>query len=187
MKPPCGCGFHSIGKMARRQWRETVARKSQRKFSNSCSRLQSDLPSFIRSKIRDCLARLDIAAGFMMNKRRQCKPLPKPGRNSSWCRLNNGSNWSLAISHHFRAPTLMGMSRQWNTLAFQSQARQIILERTALGLSQAELARRAGVRVETLNRIERAKVTADTATIAKIDKALHPKAATRIVRRSRAS
>jgi ribosome-binding protein aMBF1 (putative translation factor) len=53
-----------------------------------------------------------------------------------------------------------------------SIARQIISERTALGLSQAELARRARIRVETLNRIEKAKVVADTATIAKIDAAL---------------
>jgi ribosome-binding protein aMBF1 (putative translation factor) len=53
-----------------------------------------------------------------------------------------------------------------------SIARQIIAERIAAGLSQAELARRAGVRVETLNRIEKAKVTADIATVAKIDKAL---------------
>ena len=53
-----------------------------------------------------------------------------------------------------------------------SIARQIIAERMASGLTQAELARRAGVRVETLNRIEKAKVTADTATVAKIDKAL---------------
>ena len=53
-----------------------------------------------------------------------------------------------------------------------SIARQIIAKRIAAGLSQAELARRAGVRVETLNRIERAKVTADTATVTKIDRAL---------------
>jgi transcriptional regulator with XRE-family HTH domain len=39
-------------------------------------------------------------------------------------------------------------------------------------LSQAELARRAGIRVETLNRIEKAKVTADVATMEKIDRAL---------------
>ena len=51
-------------------------------------------------------------------------------------------------------------------------ARGIIRDRTAAGWSQAELARRAGLRVETLNRIERAKVTPDTATIAKIDRAL---------------
>jgi DNA-binding XRE family transcriptional regulator len=53
-----------------------------------------------------------------------------------------------------------------------SIARDVIRARRAAGLSQAELARRAGIRVETLNRIEKAKVTADVATMEKIDKAL---------------
>jgi DNA-binding XRE family transcriptional regulator len=51
-------------------------------------------------------------------------------------------------------------------------ARGIIRDREALGWSQAELARRAGINVETLNRIERAKVTPTTATIMRIDAAL---------------
>jgi DNA-binding XRE family transcriptional regulator len=51
-------------------------------------------------------------------------------------------------------------------------ARKLIKRRWAVGLSQAEVARRAGVRAETINRIERAKVTADTATITKIDRVL---------------
>jgi len=53
-----------------------------------------------------------------------------------------------------------------------SLARKIIKARRAAGLSQAELARRAGIRPETLNRIEKGKVTPDVATIAKIDRAL---------------
>jgi ribosome-binding protein aMBF1 (putative translation factor) len=53
-----------------------------------------------------------------------------------------------------------------------SIARDVIRARRAAGLSQAELARRAGIRVETLNRIEKAKVTADVATMDKIDVAL---------------
>lgn len=53
-----------------------------------------------------------------------------------------------------------------------SIARDVIRGRKAAGLSQAELARRAGIRVETLNRIERAKVTPDVATMKKIDRAL---------------
>jgi DNA-binding XRE family transcriptional regulator len=53
-----------------------------------------------------------------------------------------------------------------------SIARDIIRSRRAVGLSQAELARRSGIRVETLNRIEKAKVTADIATMEKIDKVL---------------
>lgn len=47
-------------------------------------------------------------------------------------------------------------------------ARKLIKRRWSAGLTQAETARRAGVRVETLNRIEKAKVTADTATVSKI-------------------
>src|SRR5438034_6540077 len=44
-------------------------------------------------------------------------------------------------------------------------AQKLIKRRWAVGLSQAELARRAGIRAETLNRIEKGKVTADTETI----------------------
>jgi ribosome-binding protein aMBF1 (putative translation factor) len=51
-------------------------------------------------------------------------------------------------------------------------AQSIIRDRLALGWSQAELARQARINVETLNRIERGKVTPDTATIAKLDAAL---------------
>jgi ribosome-binding protein aMBF1 (putative translation factor) len=51
-------------------------------------------------------------------------------------------------------------------------ARKIITRREAVGLSQKALAASARIRVETLNRIERAKVTADTNTIIKIDNAL---------------
>jgi DNA-binding XRE family transcriptional regulator len=51
-------------------------------------------------------------------------------------------------------------------------ARKLIKRRWAVGLSQAEVARRAGIRPETLNRIEKAKVTADTATVTKIARVL---------------
>jgi DNA-binding XRE family transcriptional regulator len=51
-------------------------------------------------------------------------------------------------------------------------ARKIIKARRAAGLSQVELARRAAIRPETLNRIEKGKTTPDTATIAKIERAL---------------
>ena len=53
-----------------------------------------------------------------------------------------------------------------------SIARSIIRSRQALGMTQKALAVAAGVRIETLNRIEKAKVTPDTATIVKIDRAL---------------
>ncbi|HEY8746853.1 MAG TPA: helix-turn-helix domain-containing protein [Tepidisphaeraceae bacterium] len=53
-----------------------------------------------------------------------------------------------------------------------SIARDIIQRRRALGLSQAELARRAGIQPAVLNRIEKAKVDAQTATVDKIIGAL---------------
>jgi DNA-binding XRE family transcriptional regulator len=51
-------------------------------------------------------------------------------------------------------------------------ARQIILRREAVKMSQKALALAAGVRPETLNRLEKGKNIPDTATISKIDKAL---------------
>jgi len=53
-----------------------------------------------------------------------------------------------------------------------SMARSIIRDRLAAGMTQKALADAAGVRIETINRIEKARVTPDTATIAKIDRAL---------------
>jgi DNA-binding XRE family transcriptional regulator len=49
-----------------------------------------------------------------------------------------------------------------------SLAEKLIRRRVASGLSQAELARRAGVRPETLNRIERGRTTPDFATVRKL-------------------
>lgn len=50
--------------------------------------------------------------------------------------------------------------------------RDIIRARRKLRLTQAELARRAGIRPETLNRIEQGKVTPTIPTMNKIDRAL---------------
>jgi len=47
-------------------------------------------------------------------------------------------------------------------------ADKLVRRRRASGLSQAELARRAGVRPETLNRIERGRTTPDFATVRKL-------------------
>jgi DNA-binding XRE family transcriptional regulator len=52
------------------------------------------------------------------------------------------------------------------------QARDILRTRRKLGLSQKELARRAGVRVETLNRIEHATSSPNVPTMVKINRAL---------------
>ena len=52
------------------------------------------------------------------------------------------------------------------------QACNILRARRKLGLSQVELARRAGIRPETLNRIEQGRNKPSVPTIAKIDRAL---------------
>ena len=59
-----------------------------------------------------------------------------------------------------------------------SLARKIIRRRRALGISQSELARRAGLRVETLNRLEKARTTPTIVTIDKIDRVLRDAEAT---------
>jgi ribosome-binding protein aMBF1 (putative translation factor) len=51
-------------------------------------------------------------------------------------------------------------------------ARRIIQGRERLGWSQAALARKAGIRVETLNRIEKCRRSADPSSVEKIEKAL---------------
>jgi len=50
-------------------------------------------------------------------------------------------------------------------------ARKIIRRRRALGLSQVELARRAGIRAETLNRLEQGKHSPSIATVDKLERA----------------
>lgn len=52
-------------------------------------------------------------------------------------------------------------------------ARDIIRTRRRLNLSQSQLAKRSGVRVEVLNRIERAKLTASPAAMEKLDAVLN--------------
>jgi len=51
-------------------------------------------------------------------------------------------------------------------------ARRIVAARNRAGWSQAELARRAGVRKETIHRIEAGKNNPDESTFTKIEKAL---------------
>jgi len=53
-----------------------------------------------------------------------------------------------------------------------SIARDLIKDRVAAGLTQRELAKLAGVRVETLSRIETGKHTPTVPTIEKLDRAL---------------
>ncbi len=51
-------------------------------------------------------------------------------------------------------------------------AARLVARRKAAGVAQAELARRAGIRAETLNRIERGHTTPDFSTIRKLVVAL---------------
>jgi transcriptional regulator with XRE-family HTH domain len=51
-------------------------------------------------------------------------------------------------------------------------AREIITRRSALGWTQKQLADAAGIRVETLCRLEKGKHTASVATIEQLDRAL---------------
>ena len=53
-----------------------------------------------------------------------------------------------------------------------SLARKLIRRRWNVGLTQAALARKAGIRPETLNRIEKGKSTPDTSTVEKLIRAL---------------
>ncbi|MCE5267511.1 MAG: helix-turn-helix domain-containing protein [Planctomycetaceae bacterium] len=53
-----------------------------------------------------------------------------------------------------------------------SLARKLIRDRVAVGLSQRELATLAGIRVETLCRIETGKHTPSVPTVDKLDRAL---------------
>lgn len=53
-----------------------------------------------------------------------------------------------------------------------SLARKIVRDRVTAGLNQKELAQRAGIRVETLCRIETGKPTPSVPTIDRIDRAL---------------
>ena len=53
-----------------------------------------------------------------------------------------------------------------------SIARSIIRHRRRAGLTQVELARRAGIRPETLNRIEQGKHSPSVSTVEKIERAL---------------
>lgn len=53
-----------------------------------------------------------------------------------------------------------------------SIARQLVADRTAAGLSQQELARLAGVRQETISRIESGKHTATVRVMQKLERAL---------------
>jgi ribosome-binding protein aMBF1 (putative translation factor) len=73
-------------------------------------------------------------------------------------------------------PPLPGKNRRGNYSAIAATdaliAQGLVRDRQAAGLTQRELARRAGIRVETLNRAERGVVVPDVRTLRKIERAL---------------
>jgi DNA-binding XRE family transcriptional regulator len=75
-----------------------------------------------------------------------------------------------------KAPTLPKADRNGCRPAVESvrviMAQQLIADRQKAGLSQAELAARAGIRQETISRIESGKVTPTVRTMEAIDEAL---------------
>jgi DNA-binding XRE family transcriptional regulator len=97
-----------------------------------------------------------------------------------------GKRWAILPEKDFKQLAAQAADGGWPALpkpdakgnfpaveyARASLARKIIKARRLAELSQAELARRAGIRPETLNRIEKGKTTPDTATIAKIELAI---------------
>jgi len=75
-----------------------------------------------------------------------------------------------------KAPPLPSRDSEGNypavAYARASIARTIVRERVLAGLTQRELAKLAGIRVETLCRIEKGRHTASTSTATKIEQAL---------------
>jgi len=81
-----------------------------------------------------------------------------------------------ALARVAELPPLPRSDRAGNVPAAEyaraSIAREILRRRTAAQLTQGALAELAGVRLETVCRIERGRNTASTASIAKLDRAL---------------
>jgi len=94
---------------------------------------------------------------------------------SEYSRLLSGSSGAPVVSEK-ELPPLPKADADGNVPAMEyaraSLARKLIIERRARGWTQGELARRSGVRVETINRLEKARHTADPATARKIQNAL---------------
>lgn len=82
----------------------------------------------------------------------------------------------LRMAGELPEPELPPLNERGNYPALESMraimGRDIIRSRRALGWSQAELARRAGIRAETLNRIEQAKRSPSLSTFDKVHRAL---------------
>ncbi|HSZ59578.1 MAG TPA: helix-turn-helix transcriptional regulator [Tepidisphaeraceae bacterium] len=93
---------------------------------------------------------------------------------SEYLRLRGRDRKTLVESHEL--PSLPPRNRSGRRPAaayiLASIAREIVADRRAAGLSQQELADRAGIRQETLSRIESGKHTPKLGTLKKIDRVL---------------
>ncbi|MHB1035121.1 MAG: helix-turn-helix transcriptional regulator [Pirellulales bacterium] len=82
----------------------------------------------------------------------------------------------LRLGRDEQEPSLPEPDSRGNYPAVESMrvllARDILRARRAAGLTQVDLARLAGIRAETLNRIEKGKHTPSLDTVQKIDRAL---------------
>lgn len=80
----------------------------------------------------------------------------------------------VALAHVAQLPPLPASGRIVPAIEYAraSIAREVLRRRTAAGLTQAELADLASVRVETICRLERGRNMASTASVAKLDRAL---------------
>lgn len=90
-----------------------------------------------------------------------------------------GKRYVLVPAEQFRRlaarrDTAIASKGAVDALAFADAtiARSIVRDREAVGLSQKELADRAGIRVEVLNRAERGVVVPSVRTLTKIEAAL---------------
>src|SRR4051812_3873544 len=84
-----------------------------------------------------------------------------------------GKKFVMVPAADFRRMTQPGLGTI-DALAFADAAiaQSIVRDRNAVGLSQKELADRAGIRVEVLNRAERGAVVPSVRTLTKIENAL---------------
>lgn len=107
---------------------------------------------------------------------------PKAG----YQRVRLDGRWYIIVAENeFRALTqTRGSGRKTDpldamTVSDQRLADRLLQRRQESGLTQKDLARHAGIRVETLNRIEKGRTTPDFKTIRKLVNAMNQRGATR--------
>ena len=101
-------------------------------------------------------------------------------RKTAYQRVRLDGHWYVILREdEFRTLTqARGAKRKMDaldamTISDQRLADRLLQRRQDAKLTQKELARRAGIRVETLNRIEKGRTTPDFKTIRKLVHAIH--------------